>query len=109
MYYGDMTYSNTKRKTSTYETSRGTVKLGSRQHRILGAFAWSDNGVIPATTWTAWEGMGNKPKGLALADVLLALKEKGLIEPTAEGLFDLFNARLLPDYRITALGREVLA
>ena len=53
--------------------------------------------------------MGNKPKGLALADVLLALKEKGLIEPTAEGLFDLFNARLLPDYRITDLGREVLA
>jgi hypothetical protein len=41
--------------------------------------------------------------------VLLALKEKGLIEPTDHGLFDLFNARLLPDYRITDLGREVLA
>lgn len=97
------------RRITTYETSRGTVKLGSRQHRILGAFAWADDGVIPARTWTAWGGMGNKPAGLALADVLAALKDKGLIEPTAEGLFDLFNARLLPDYRITALGREVLA
>ena len=104
-----MTSSPTKRKVSVYETSQGTVKLGSRQHRILGAFLWSDDGVIPATTWTAWQGMGNKPKGLALVDVLVALKEKGLIEPTDHGLFDLFNARLLPDYRITDLGREVLA
>lgn len=104
-----MAYSTTNRKMSTYETSQGTIKLGSRQYRILGAFRWSDDGVIPARTWTAWEGMGNKPAGLALADVLLALKEKGLIEPTDHGLFDLFNARLLPDYRLTALGREVLA
>lgn len=94
--------------TRVYHTSQGDIRLGSRQHRILGAFLWSDGGVIPATTWTAWEGMGNKPKGLALADVLLALKEKGLIEPTDEGLFDLTAARLLPDYRITDLGREVL-
>lgn len=104
-----MTYSTTNRKISTYETSQGTIKLGSRQYRILGAFQWSTDGVIPATTWTTWERMGNKPQGLALADVLLALKEKGLIEPTDHGLFDLFNARLLPDYRLTDLGREVLA
>lgn len=97
------------RKISTYETSQGTIRLGSRQRRILGAFEAREGNVLPATVWWSWDGGGDKPEGLALADVLVALKEKGLIKPTANGLFDLFNARLLPDYRLTDLGREVLA
>lgn len=76
--------------------------------RVLNAVART--GILPASTWSAWASIGNRaPQWDATADVLVALRDKGLVEPTENGLFDLFAARLLPDYRITDLGREVLS
>ncbi len=92
------------------ETSQGALRVGTRQLRLLNSFAKFDDGVLQATVWSHWAAVRRgAPQWNSTADVLIALRDKGLIEATDTGLFDLFEARLLPDYRITALGREAIS